>query len=133
MFRPYAPAMHRRVVAGGRITDRGREALWGKWTDLPPSKKVAIVAEAFAKPVAFPDCSGPVTLAVSPHLAMACPNVVEQEITRGFYYGWYHECVDQLPRLENGFIRPPEGHGLGLSLAADILTRPDAILRTTEA
>ena len=25
------------------------------------------------------------------------------------------------------------GHGLGLSLAADILTRPDAILRTTEA
>jgi hypothetical protein len=47
--------------------------------------------------------------------------------------GWYHECVDQLPPLENGFIRPPEGHGLGLPLAADILTRPDAILRTTEA
>ena len=89
--------------------------------------------QAVRKPVAFHDCSGPVTLAVSTHLAMACPNVVEQEITRGFYYGWYHECVDQLPRLENGFIRPPEGHGLGLSLAADILTRPDVILRTTEA
>jgi hypothetical protein len=40
------------------------------------------------------DCSGPVTLAVSTHLAMACPNIVEQEITRSFYYGWYHECVD---------------------------------------
>jgi hypothetical protein len=26
-----------------------------------------------------------------------------------------------------------EGNGLGLSLAADILTRPDVILRTTEA
>jgi hypothetical protein len=35
--------------------------------------------------------------------------------------------------LENGFIRAPKGHGLGLSLAADILTLPDAILRTTEA
>ena len=104
---------------------------WGG--GLTFAKKVATVAEAFAKPVAFHDCSGPVTLAVSTHLAMACPNVVEQEITRGFYYGWYHECVDQLPPLENGFIRPPEGHGLGLSLAADILTRPDAILRTTEA
>jgi hypothetical protein len=34
---------------------------------------------------------------------------------------------------KNGFIRPPEGHGLGLFLAADILIRPDAILRTTEA
>ena len=124
-------AMHRRVVAGGRITDRVAK-LSGE-SGLTFAKKVATVAEAFAKPVAFHDCSGPVTLAVSTHLAMACPNVVEQEITRGFYYGWYHECVDQLPRLENGFIRPPEGHGLGLSLAADILTRPDAILRTTEA
>ena len=93
----------------------------------------ALVRLLVAKPVAFRDCSGPVTLAVSTHLAMACPNVVEQEITRGFYYGWYHECVDQLPRLESGFIRPPVWHGLGLSLAADILTRPDAILRTTEA
>ena len=134
MFRPYAPAMHRRVVAGGRITDRGgSEALVGE-SGLTLARKVAIVAEAFAKPVAFHDCSGPVTLAVSTHLAMACPNVVEQEITRGFYYELgVADCVDQLPRLENGFIRPPDGHGLGLSLAADILTRPDAILRTTEA
>jgi L-alanine-DL-glutamate epimerase-like enolase superfamily enzyme len=123
--------MHRRVVAGGRVTDRVAK-LSGE-SGLTFAKKVAIVAEAFAKPVAFHDCSGPVTLAVSTHLAMACPNVVEQEITRGFYYGWYHECVDQLPRLENGFIRPPEGHGPGLSLAADIPSRPDAILRTTEA
>jgi galactonate dehydratase len=92
-------------------------------------------SQAVRKPVAFHGCycSGPVTLAVSTHLAMACSNVVEREFTRGFYYGWYHECVDQLPPLGNGFIRPPERHGLGLSLAADILTRPDAILRTTEA
>jgi hypothetical protein len=32
--------------------------------------------------------------------------VVEQEITQAFYHGWYHECVDQLPPLECGFIRP---------------------------
>ena len=121
----------RELIQVGRIGTPIIDVTWGG--GLTFAKKVATVAEAFAKPVAFHDCSGPVTLAVSTHLAMACPNVVEQEITRGFYYGWYHECVDQLPRLENGFIRPPEGHGLGLSLAADILTRPDAILRITEA
>ena len=104
---------------------------WGG--GLTFAKKVATVAEAFAKAVAFHDCSGPGHASRLAHLAIACPNVVEQEITRGFYYGWYHECVDQLPPLENGFIRPPEGHGLGLSLAADILTRSDVILRTTEA
>ena len=54
---------------------------WGG--GLTFAKKVAAFAEAFAKPVAFHDCSDPVTLAVSTHLAMACPNVVEQEITRG--------------------------------------------------
>jgi hypothetical protein len=42
-------------------------------------------------------------------------------------------ALHSIAPLENGFIRPPEWHGLGLSLAADILTRPDAILRTTEA
>jgi L-alanine-DL-glutamate epimerase-like enolase superfamily enzyme len=110
----------RELIQVGRIGTPIIDVTWGG--GLTFAKKVATVAEAFAKPVAFHDCSGPVT-----------PNLVEQTIIRGFYYGWYHECVDQLPPLENGFIRAPEGHGLGLSLAADILTRPDAILRTTEA
>lgn len=72
------------------------------------------------------------TLAVSTHLAMVCPNVVEQEIARAFYHGWYADYVDRLPPLENGFIRPGEGAGLGLSLVADITSRPDAIVRVTQ-
>lgn len=121
----------RELIQIGRISTPIVDVTWGG--GLTFAKKVAVLAEAFAKPIAFHDCSGPVTLAVSTHLAMACPNVVEQEITRGFYYGWYHECVDQLPPLENGFIRPPEGPGLGMALAEDIPRRPDAIVRATTA
>ena len=55
-------------------------------------------AEAFAKPIAFDDCSGPVTLTVSTHLAMACPNVAEQEITRAFYYGGTTSAWTGCPR-----------------------------------
>jgi galactonate dehydratase len=121
----------RELIQLGHIDTPIIDVTWGG--GLTFANKVAAVAEAFAKTVAFHDCSGPVTLAVSTHLAIACANVTEQEITRGFYYGWYHDCVDQLPPLENGFIRPPDGNGLGMSLAADILKRPDVAARATEA
>ncbi len=120
----------RELMQFGKIATPIVDVTWGGGVTF--AKKVAALAEAFARPVAFHDCSGPVTLAVSTHLSMACPNVVEQEIARAFYYGWYADCVDQLPPLENGFIRPGEGHGLGMSLVADITSRPDAIVRVTE-
>lgn len=120
----------RELMQVGRIDIPIIDVTWGGGVTF--ARKVAALAEAFSRPVAFHDCSGPVTLAVSTHLAMACPNVVEQEITRAFYFGWYAECVDQLPPVENGFIRPAEGHGLGMSLAAGVTSRPDAIVRVTE-
>lgn len=95
--------------------------------------QAASSAQAAGKPIAFHDCSGPVTLASSTHLALACPNVIEQEITRAFYYGWYHELVDALPPLENGFIRTPPGPGLGLDLLPEVERRADASLRVTRA
>jgi L-alanine-DL-glutamate epimerase-like enolase superfamily enzyme len=97
------------------------------------AKQAAALAEAAGKPIAFHDCSGPVTLASSTHLALACPNVVEQEITRAFYYGWYHELVDSPPPLDNGFIRTPPGPGLGLALLPELDRRDDATLRVTTA
>jgi L-alanine-DL-glutamate epimerase-like enolase superfamily enzyme len=97
------------------------------------ARQAATVAEAAGKPIAFHDCSGPVTLASSTHLALACSNVAEQEITRAFYYGWYHELVDTPPPLENGFIRTPPGPGLGLALLPELERRDDATLRVTTA
>ena len=95
------------------------------------ARKVAALAEARSRPIAFHDCSGPVTLAVSTHLALAVRNVREQEIARGFYFGWYDAFVDQLPPLRNGMITVPDGAGLGMDLLPNLVSRPDAVHRIT--
>ena len=99
---------------------------------ITAAKKVAALAEARSRPVAFHDCSGPVTLTVSTHLALSLRNVREQEIARGFYYGWYHEFVDHLPPVSNGLISVPDGPGLGLDLLPDLVSRTDAVHRTSK-
>ncbi|NCF28495.1 MAG: mandelate racemase/muconate lactonizing enzyme family protein [Gammaproteobacteria bacterium] len=107
------------------------DVTWGG--GITVARQVAALARAAGKSIAFHDCSGPVTLASSTHLALACPNVVEQEITRAFYHGWYHQLVDAPPPLENGHIRTPPGPGLGLELLPELDGREDAILRVTAA
>lgn len=93
------------------------------------ARKIAALAEVNARPVAFHDCSGPVTLAVSTHLALGLRNVREQEIARGFYYNWYQDLVDDLPPIETGMITVPEKPGLGMDLQPGLFTRQDAIHR----
>jgi len=114
----------------GAITTPIIDVTWGGGITF--AKKAAGIAEAFGKPIAFHDCSGPVTLASSTHLALACPNVIEQEITRGFYYGWYHELVDQAPLVKDGFITVPDAPGLGLKLLPELSQRADARVRISE-
>lgn len=121
----------RELLELGAIATPIVDVTWGGGITF--ARKAAALAEAFGKPIAFHDCSGPVTLASSTHLALCCPNVVEQEIARAFYYGWYHEVVHRLPPLENGFIQVPEGPGLGLDLLPDLANRDDAIVRITKA
>ena len=95
------------------------------------AKKAAALAESHMKSIAFHDCSGPITLAVSTHLALACSNVIEQEITRGFYYGWYHELVTELPIIENGMISVSNKPGLGMDLSNDLLKKSDIMIKET--
>ena len=96
------------------------------------AKKAATLAEANTLPVAFHDCSGPITLTASTHLAMNCTNVREQEITRGFYYGWYADMVTEPPPLQQGSITAPAGPGLGLELLPDIRKRDGAVVRISK-
>ena len=98
---------------------------------VTPSRKAAALAEARSRPIAFHDCSGPVTLAVSTHMALSLRNVREQEIARGFYYAWYQEFVDNLPPISNGRITVAEGPGLGMDLLPALVNRKDAIHRTS--
>ncbi|WP_266064572.1 mandelate racemase/muconate lactonizing enzyme family protein [Brucella intermedia] len=119
----------RELIEVGRIATPIIDVTWGG--GLTFARKAAGIAEASARSIAFHDCSGPVTLAVSTHLALSSPNIWEQEFTRGFYYAWYHKLVTQLPPIEKGYITVPDGNGHGLELQVDLERRGDAIHRFT--
>lgn len=100
---------------------------------ISEARKAASMAEAFHVPVAFHDCTGPVVLAASTHLALHARNCAVQEMVRAFYHGWYGDLVTALPPVVNGMITVPDGPGLGLALVPGITARDDVALRRTTA
>jgi galactonate dehydratase len=96
-------------------------------------RKIASSAEIHGLPIACHDCTGPVTLTASTHLDVSAPNALIQEVVRAYYFGWYQELVTSLPELNDGFISPPTGPGLGVELAPELVDRRDAHLRTSVA
>jgi galactonate dehydratase len=98
---------------------------------LSEAKKIATMAEAFQRPVAPHDCTGPVVFAASIHLALNLPNAIFQESVRAYYSSWYRDLVTVMPRIADGHIYPFEGAGLGLELSPFVLDHPDAVIRNT--
>ena len=98
---------------------------------ISEGKKVATLAEAWQLPIAPHDCSGPVEFAAAVHLSINAPNALVQESVRAFYTGWYRELVTEIPRVENGWIYPLTGPGLGTELLPEVLERPDTTSRTS--
>jgi L-alanine-DL-glutamate epimerase-like enolase superfamily enzyme len=90
---------------------------------LSEAKKIATLAEAYHRPVAPHDCTGPVVLVASLHLALNAPNAVLQEVVRAYYTGWYRDLVTELPRIEGGYAHAMRGPGLGTSLAPGLKRR----------
>jgi L-alanine-DL-glutamate epimerase-like enolase superfamily enzyme len=74
-----------------------------------------------------------VTLIASVHLCINAPNALIQETVRAFNTGHYPALVTALPRIEHGYVYPPEGPGLGAALRPDVLDRPDVTRRVTSA
>jgi L-alanine-DL-glutamate epimerase-like enolase superfamily enzyme len=89
------------------------------------------MAEAYQLPVAPHDCTGPVVLIASVHLSINATNALIQETVRAYLSDWYGELVTRLPRIENGYVYPPEGPGLGTELVAGLEQRPDATVRVS--
>ena len=87
---------------------------------LSEARKIAAMAEAWHLPVAPHDCTGPVVLCASTHLALNAPNALVQESVRAFYHTWYRDLVTALPEVRNGMITVPPGPGLGMELHPDL-------------
>ena len=87
---------------------------------LSEARKIASMAEAWHLPIAPHDCTGPVVLTASTHLALNAPNALVQESVRAFYRTWYRDLVTALPEVKNGMITVPPGPGLGLELNPEL-------------
>ncbi len=99
---------------------------------LTEARKVAAMAEAHHLPVAPHDCTGPITYVAGVHLDFAITNCYVQETVRAYLHGWYQELVTNLPRIERGYVYPPEGPGLSIALRPEVKQRPDALIQRSE-
>ena len=87
---------------------------------ISEARKIAAMADGWGLPVAPHDCTGPVVLTASTHLALNAPNALVQESVRAFYRTWYRDIVTALPEVRDGMITVPPGPGLGLDLSPDL-------------
>ncbi len=100
------------------------------WTGgLTEGRKIAALAETYHRPVAPHDCTGPVAFAAAVHLSVSQPNTLIQESVRAFYNGWYRELVTEIPRIDNGYVYPLDGPGLGTELQPAVFERSDLVTR----
>jgi len=102
------------------------------WTGgLTEGRKIAALADTYHRPYAPHDCTGPVAYVAAIHSSASQPNTLIQESVRSFYTGWYKELVTEIPRIENGHVRPLEGPGLGTELLPAVFERSDLHVRRT--
>jgi L-alanine-DL-glutamate epimerase-like enolase superfamily enzyme len=100
------------------------------WTGgLTEARKIAALADTWHRPFAPHDCTGPVAFAAAVHASISQPNTLIQEVVRAFTTGWYRELVTAVPRIDDGYVYPMEGPGLGLELQPAVFRRPDLTVR----
>ena len=95
---------------------------------LTEGRKIAALAEAYAKPLAPHDCTGPVTLWAGLHLGLHAPSAIFQEVVRATLATWYRELVTDLPTIRNGMVQAPMGAGLCTALRSEVSARADATI-----
>lgn len=98
---------------------------------LTSARKIAALAEAYARPLAPHDCTGPVALWAGLHLALHAPTAIFQEVVRAALSTWYRELVTELPEIRRGMVEAPRAPGLGTKLDPGVVRREDATVRVS--
>ena len=96
---------------------------------LTEARKIAALAEAYAKPLAPHDCTGPVGLMAGLHLALHAPTAIFEEVVRATLSTWYRDLVTMLPVITGGMVQAPTAPGLGTALKPEVKRRSDAVVR----
>jgi L-alanine-DL-glutamate epimerase-like enolase superfamily enzyme len=95
-------------------------------------KKIATMTEAFDISFSLHNCYGPVQHLATAHMSFNIPNIWITETLHPAYRAYYNDILTALPVLENGYMIPTEGPGLGAELSPELWDREDAICDTTE-
>ena len=96
---------------------------------LTEGRKIAALAEAYAKPLVPHDCTGPVTLMAGLHLALHAPTAIFQEVVRAYLSTWYRDLVTALPVVEHGIVQATTAPGLGTALRPEVKARSEVTQR----
>ena len=100
--------------------------------ESPNAKKIISMAEAFDVSAA-PHCPlGPIALAACLQVDATCHNAFIQEQSLGIHYNQGSDLLDYLSdktvfKFNDGFVKIPEGPGLGLTIDEDHVKKMEAI------
>ena len=125
------PLGHRELLESGAASIVMPDLVW--CGGITAGRRIAVMADAYHRPVAPHDCTGPVAFMAAVHLSIHAPNVLMQESVRAFYSGWYRELVTELADIKDGYVEKPQGAGLGTELLADFFDRDDLEVLVTRA
>jgi galactonate dehydratase len=117
----------RDMLAAGAVDVVMLDLVW--CGGLTQGRKIAALAESYARPVAPHDCTGPVALWAGLHLAIHAPTAIYQEVVRASLASWYRELITELPVIHQGVAAAPTAAGLGAALHPQVRLRPDALIR----
>lgn len=103
------------------------------WTGgITEARKIASLADMHETPIAPHDCTGPVSLAVSAHVAISAPNGLIQETARSFYRTWYSSLAEGFPTLEADRLYLNDRPDDGVTLLPGLETSQHVITATSE-
>lgn len=94
---------------------------------ITEGRKIAALAQAWNRPLAPHDCTGPVTLMAGLHMALHAPTAIYQEVVRATLATWYQGIVTGLPVIEDGMAQSPVAAGLGTRLQ-DAFKQQDGLI-----
>lgn len=86
---------------------------------ISASKQIAGMVHAHNGVIAPHSAQGPVCSVVCSHLNMATPNFYLHEIFDEFNEPWEEQVLTPPLKVKNGYLQPPEGPGLGVTLNMD--------------
>jgi galactonate dehydratase len=87
-----------------------------QYLGISASKQIAGMAHAHYGVIAPHSAQGPLCSVVCAHLNMATPNFFIHEIFDEFNEDWTERILLPAMKVENGYLQPPEGPGLGVDL-----------------